>query len=223
MLTGTPALGAWLLDTIMRANVRLPLWLGQGFIMIRSGDWSGMVVSPTGGGEAAWGTTGWLWEEITENSQGRMSVFTPAAKCKMILDCQLHSPALKDVKSYLSLSSDLPWDWKTIAQNLLFSGFGNEGSAPLLALSFSFLMGKAETSWLGGLHWSFYNIVCENDLYAVKTSPNVISLSEIIHVMEKEMATHSSILAWEIPWTKELGGLQSMGLQMVRHTELLSI
>ena len=31
--------------------------------------------------------------------------------------------------------------------------------------------------------------------------------------LEKEMATHSSILAWEIPWTKELGGLQPMGLQ----------
>ena len=29
--------------------------------------------------------------------------------------------------------------------------------------------------------------------------------------LEKEMATHSSILAWEIPWTEELGGLQSMG------------
>ena len=28
--------------------------------------------------------------------------------------------------------------------------------------------------------------------------------------MEKEMATHSSILAWEIPWTEQLGGLQSM-------------
>ena len=34
---------------------------------------------------------------------------------------------------------------------------------------------------------------------------------------EKEMATHSSILAWEIPWTEEPGGLQSMGLQRVRH------
>ena len=34
---------------------------------------------------------------------------------------------------------------------------------------------------------------------------------------EKEMATHSSILAWEIPWTEELCGLQSMGLQRVRH------
>ena len=31
--------------------------------------------------------------------------------------------------------------------------------------------------------------------------------------MEKEMATHSSVLAWEIPWTEEPGGLQSMGLQ----------
>ena len=35
--------------------------------------------------------------------------------------------------------------------------------------------------------------------------------------LEKEMATHSSILAWEIPWTGEPGGLPSMGLQRVRH------
>ena len=33
--------------------------------------------------------------------------------------------------------------------------------------------------------------------------------------LEKEMATHSSILAWEIPWTEDPGGLQSMGLQRV--------
>ena len=31
------------------------------------------------------------------------------------------------------------------------------------------------------------------------------------------MATHSSILAWRIPWTEKPGGLQSMGLQRVRH------
>ena len=35
--------------------------------------------------------------------------------------------------------------------------------------------------------------------------------------LEKEMATHSSILAWRIPWTEETGGLQSMGLRRVRH------
>ena len=35
--------------------------------------------------------------------------------------------------------------------------------------------------------------------------------------LEKEMATHSSILAWEIPWTEEPGRLQSRGLQRVGH------
>ena len=35
--------------------------------------------------------------------------------------------------------------------------------------------------------------------------------------LEKEMATHSSILAWKILWTGEPEGLQSMGLQRVRH------
>ena len=35
--------------------------------------------------------------------------------------------------------------------------------------------------------------------------------------MEEGMATHSSVLAWRIPWTEEPGGLQSMGSQRVRH------
>ena len=35
--------------------------------------------------------------------------------------------------------------------------------------------------------------------------------------LEKEMATHSSILAWKIPWTEEPGRLQSMGLLRVGH------
>ena len=35
--------------------------------------------------------------------------------------------------------------------------------------------------------------------------------------LEKEMATHSSILAWKIPWTEEPSRLQSMGLQRVGH------
>ena len=36
-------------------------------------------------------------------------------------------------------------------------------------------------------------------------------------LLEKEMATHSSILAWKIPWMVELGRLQSMGMQTVGH------
>ena len=36
-------------------------------------------------------------------------------------------------------------------------------------------------------------------------------------LLEKEMATHSSTLAWKIPWREDPGGLQSMGSQRVRH------
>ena len=35
--------------------------------------------------------------------------------------------------------------------------------------------------------------------------------------LEEEMATHSSILAWEIPWTEEPGGLESMGSERIGH------
>ena len=38
--------------------------------------------------------------------------------------------------------------------------------------------------------------------------------------LQKEMATHSSILAWKIPWTEEPGGLQSMGSQRVGYDKL---
>ena len=55
----------------------------------------------------------------------------------------------------------------------------------------------------------------------VKNSPAkqetlVRSLSQE-DLLEEEMATRSSILAWRIPWTEEPGGLQSMGSQRVRH------
>ena len=37
-------------------------------------------------------------------------------------------------------------------------------------------------------------------------------------LLEKEMATHSNILAWKIPWTEEPGGLESMGSQLKQHS-----
>ena len=41
--------------------------------------------------------------------------------------------------------------------------------------------------------------------------------------LEKEMATHSSTLAWKIPWTEECGRLQSMGSQRVGHDRVTSL
>ena len=37
------------------------------------------------------------------------------------------------------------------------------------------------------------------------------------HALEEEMATHSIVLAWRVPWTEEPGGLQSMGSHRVGH------
>ena len=51
----------------------------------------------------------------------------------------------------------------------------------------------------------------------VKNPPAVQETSSLgqEEPLEKEMATHSSILGWEIPWTEEPGGLQSVGSQRV--------
>ena len=54
-----------------------------------------------------------------------------------------------------------------------------------------------------------------NNLPAMQET-RVLSLSWE-HSLEKEMATHSSILAWRIPWTEEPGRIQSMGLQRAGH------
>ena len=48
-------------------------------------------------------------------------------------------------------------------------------------------------------------------------------ITSVISFSEKAMATHSSTLAWKIPWMEELGRLQSMGLQRVRHDWATSV
>ena len=50
-----------------------------------------------------------------------------------------------------------------------------------------------------------------------RTRPSDFTFTFPFHALEKEMATHSSTLAWKIPWTKEPGRLQSMGSQRDGH------
>ena len=45
----------------------------------------------------------------------------------------------------------------------------------------------------------------------------ISNMSYLYSTLEEEMATHSSVLDWRIPWTEEPGGLQSMGSQGVGH------
>ena len=51
-------------------------------------------------------------------------------------------------------------------------------------------------------------------IYSVVDFPSDRSF---IHLLKKEMATHSCLLAWRIPWTKEPGRLQSIGTKRVEH------
>ena len=67
-------------------------------------------------------------------------------------------------------------------------------------------------------HWGF------PDGSAVKNLPAMQDSQEMLvrflgqeDLLQEEMATHSSILAWRTPWTEELGGLQSLALQRVGH------
>ena len=57
----------------------------------------------------------------------------------------------------------------------------------------------------------------KNQLSMVETQEKWVQSLGREDPLEREMATHSSILAWKISWTEEPGGLQPMGSQTVRH------
>ena len=58
------------------------------------------------------------------------------------------------------------------------------------------------------------SVLCVNFIHLL--SSEYLIYTALIESVEKEMASHSSILAWEIPGTEEPGGLQSMGSQKSR-------
>ena len=65
--------------------------------------------------------------------------------------------------------------------------------------------------WLGENRQVF------NVITAGQETATIQSMYTTIEDWGKAMATHSSLLAWEIPWTEEPGGPQSVGVQRVRH------
>ena len=64
----------------------------------------------------------------------------------------------------------------------------------------------------GGAWWAAVHGVAKS-----RTRLSVFTFTFHFHALEKEMATHSSVLAWRIPETGESGGLPSMGSHRVRH------
>ena len=75
--------------------------------------------------------------------------------------------------------------------------------------------------WMGGKMCALENVGgflgSSNGKESACNAGDLDSISGLERSLEKEMATHSSILAWRIPWTEKPGRLQSMGLQRVRH------
>ena len=71
------------------------------------------------------------------------------------------------------------------------------------------------------LHWGCPGGSAVKNLLA-RQEPQVLSLGRD-DPLEEGMTTHSSILAWRIPWTEEPGGLRSIGLHRVGHDKRLSM
>ena len=69
-----------------------------------------------------------------------------------------------------------------------------------------------ETPMEGGAWWAAVHGVAKS-----RTRLSDFTFTFYFHVLEKELATHSSVLAWRIPGTGEPGGLPSMGSHRVRH------
>ena len=75
---------------------------------------------------------------------------------------------------------------------------------------------------LGGCFWISVDIFYLSLVAQMVKNPPAIQETRVQSLgredpLEEEMATHSSILAWELPWTEESGGLQSMGSQRIGH------
>ena len=80
--------------------------------------------------------------------------------------------------------------------------------APVPVLQYSCLENRMD----GGAWWAAVHGVARN-----QTRLSDFTFTFHFHALEKEMATHSSVLAWRIPGTEEPGGLPSMGSHRVRH------
>ena len=102
------------------------------------------------------------------------------------------------------------------AQSTASEGVGNlEDSLPPVG-SVLFSKGKVAKSRTIGFTWaSLMTQMVKNPPAMRETWVRSLGWED---PLEKGMATHSSILAWRIPWTEEPGGLQLVGSQRVRHS-----
>ena len=142
-------------------------------------------------------------------------------------DPGLRSPGVKALNHYCLLSVEVglyacfleEWD-SLVAQTVKASACnaGDPGSIPGLRRSLGEGNGNPlqysclENPMDGGAWWATVHAVAKS-----QTRLNDLTFTFHFHALEKEMATHSSVLAWRIPGTGEPGGLPSMGSHRVEH------
>ena len=95
--------------------------------------------------------------------------------------------------------------YQVVLQAFSIHSFGEGDGSPL---QYSCL----ENPMDGGACWAAVHGVAKS-----RTRLSDFTFTFHFHALEKEMATHSSVLAWRIPWTGEPGGLPSMGSPRVGH------
>ena len=84
--------------------------------------------------------------------------------------------------------------------------------------------GGSGVGWLGRWNWHIYtSLVAQRVKRLPAMQQTWVQSLGWKDPLEKEMETHSSILAWRIPWTEKPGRLQSMGSQRVRHDWVTSL
>ena len=98
-----------------------------------------------------------------------------------------------------------------IAHAKLFCGNEGVGKLPL-AIAYARYLSCLENPMDGGAWWAAVHGVARS-----QTRLSDFTFTFHFRALEKEMATHSSVLAWRIPWTGEPGGLPSMGSHRVGH------
>ena len=120
---------------------------------------------------------------------------------------KLSASALDRILS-LPEGKDLDWSNMNGCSSLyqLSMGAGGEGNGTPLQYS------CLENPMDGGARWAAVHGVAKS-----QTRLRDFTFTFHFHALEKEMATHSSVLAWRIPGTGEPGGLPSMGSHTVRH------